>query len=340
MGHRATEASTILTNFLGLSKTLDSADSGAPRPAKSVGCFRHFGSATSLVRALCGCRWILDWRGILAHLDETRRGSTSRGAFGLQRRTSAQQCTTRFGGWSQIAPATGGTQMSVRLMPPTTVGWSRTAPSAPAVADDVAGLTFAATYERLNIGGEPQRREPVCGSALMLRVDSDANATVSVSTSHPRSEGRQRHERLHQVRDPRMSRRSSSQGLRVERGPLAVPWPCRIGTATARRITPATAGNAATMTGRIRYGPGIFGQACWRSRRLERRGYGNHGQWALRFCFGVPLGALRIPSTNLRSGGSEVGSTGVIALSCEAGLQFMAEETDVLSSVREARPAT
>ena len=178
---RLTEAGTILNTVLGISGVTLAGDTRSAASTELSRAVSALGSAAALQRALAD-------EGLFAasstefDTDEARQVYSEKRwdfkyDFGRNR-------YTRFGVWSQIAPdnAQGnvdGTDTDADSTP--AHGSFAYSPLAPAVADNVSGLTFAATYEGRTLAVNESTGDLYAGQ-FILQVDW-ADDTPSVRTT-------------------------------------------------------------------------------------------------------------------------------------------------------------
>ena len=173
---RAIDAGTILSNFLGTSKTLASDDRSTTN--SEIGrLLSALGSSTSLHRALSDTDGYLNGLETWS-LDETRQVYSEKRwdfkyDFGRNR-------YTRFGVWSQIAPATADANVGGATDDPNHGSFAYS-PLHPAVAGDLTSLTFAATYEGRTLAVNRSTGDLYAGQ-FILRVDW-SDSTPSVRTT-------------------------------------------------------------------------------------------------------------------------------------------------------------
>ena len=138
---RATAASIILSNFLGITKELADDDASTVR-SEIKKLTSALGSPTSLHRAISTDDGYLT--GLITwDLEQTRQVySEKRWDFKYD---LGHIRYTRFGVWSQIAPASADANVGATDAP--NHGSFAYSLLRPAVADDLTSLTFAATYE-------------------------------------------------------------------------------------------------------------------------------------------------------------------------------------------------
>jgi hypothetical protein len=182
---RAGEASSILEDMLGIDNITLATDDRSTVSSEIGKAISALGSATSLHRALTyddddNARdgFFLD-SSISWDLDQTRQVySEKRWDFKYD---FGHNKYTRFGVWSQIAPENAGGNVDGSTTDENSEphhGSFAYSPLAPAIADNVSGLTFAATYEGRTLAVNHSTGDLYAGQ-FILRVNwSEDTPTV------------------------------------------------------------------------------------------------------------------------------------------------------------------